>query len=483
MRYLIAETVALKPHLETAGEIALKLRAEGHEVVFTWLGNDLPWSDWHLPRIARLLGCSLSRREWAFEQVLKREDIRIEPKLALDPEKTKMALEWAGQFDGDLEALKRYSFANANLGMGAASSLISFYGNSFYDPRGNMKEVRQCLATAALVFERARYSIAQVRPDEVVTFNGRFVAARPIVTAAEMAGLRVLRHERGSTFARYELFTDAIHNYAYIRQRIRELWERAEPGARERVGHEFFRRRRGGDGIGWYSYTADQDRGRIPPKAPGKRRVVFFHSSDDEYACATDVFDWGAWPDQLLALRTLAEVCAKEKNIELVLRIHPHLAKKSVTEQQRWLNLKGRDIHVIAPDEKIDSYALLDSADIVVSYGSTIGMEAAYWGKPSVLMGPGAYVGSPAVSEPKTIEELARLLKPGHVFTPIDQALCLPYGHYYLTYGTPYRFYQPSSLSEGSFLGERLGWDSDVVYWLRQHAMVKKMSRYLRKRK
>lgn len=481
MRYLIAESVALKPHLETAGELALRFRDEGHEVTFSWLGERLPWSDWHLPRGARLLGCSLDRRVRRFTQLLDRERVGILSCPSPDATRLKRAQEWADRFRGDMDALKNYIFDGARLGMGAASSLISLHGDSLYSPDADIDEVRQCLASAALVYERARSAILLAKPDVVVTFNGRFVTSKPVVAAAEQLGIPVLRHERGSTYQRYEVFTDALHNYAYIRRRIEACWENTLPAERERNGHEFFQRRRRGDGIGWYSFTAGQEQGRIPERTPGRRRIVYFSSSDDEYAAVTDVFEPGPWPDQLTAVKELIAVCESLPDVELVLRIHPHLTKKSAQERARWCGLSGSNAFIIAPDEKVDSYALLDSADVVVSYGSTIGMEAAYWGRPSVLLGPCSYSGSSAVLSPGNREELAALLvQAGGLRAPVRD-LCLPYGNYYLSYGTPFRYYRPLSLSEGAFLGDRLGWDPEPVHWLRRQGFGKLYRNMLKK--
>lgn len=473
MRYLIAETVALKPHLETAGELALRFRDEGDEVTFSWLGESLPWSDWYLPRGAKFFGCSLDRRVRRFTQLLYRERVSILSSPTPNATRLAQAQEWAANFRGDMGALKEYIFEGVGLGMGAASSLISLHGDSLYSPETNLDQARQCLASTALVYERARCAILFSKPDIVITFNGRFATSKPIVAAAEQLGIPVLRHERGSTYQRYELFTDALHNYAYIRKRIEDCWANTSSAERERNGHEFFQRRRRGDGIGWYSFTAEQEQGRIPERTPGRRRIVYFSSSDDEYAAVTDVFEPGVWPDQLAAVRELMAACASLPNVELVLRIHPHLTKKSAQERARWCGLSGSNAFIIAPDEKVDSYALLDSADVVVSYGSTIGMEAAYWGRPSVLLGPCSYSGSLAVFSPGNREELAALLmRAGDLCAPVRD-LCLPYGNYYLSYGTPFLYYHPVSLSEGTFLGDRLGWDPEPVHWLRRQGLGK----------
>lgn len=481
MRYLIAESVALKPHLETAGEIALRFRDEGHQVAFCWLGDSLSWSDWHLPAGAWLLGCSLERRVRRFAGVLGSEGVSVLDCPSPDASRLATARKWAGAFRGDMEALKDYCLDSAPLGMGAASSLISLHGDSSYSPETNLPEVQQCLLTAAFVYERARGAILAGRPDVVITFNGRFATSKPIVAAAEQLGVPVLRHERGCTFQRYELFTDALHNYAYIRRRIEEYWGNTPAEERERNGHEFFRRRRGGDGIGWYSFTADQEQGSIPDRSVGRRRIVYFSSSDDEYAAVTDVFEPGPWPDQLTAVKELIAVCEAMPDVELLLRIHPHLTKKSEQERGRWCGLSGRNARIIAPEEKVDSYALLDSSDVVVSYGSTMGMEAAYWGKPSVLLGPCSYAGSPAVISPGNRQELLGILHSMEILSAPARDFCLPYGNYYLSYGTPFRYYRPLSLSEGAFLGQRLGWDPEPIHWLRRQGLGKLYRKMLKK--
>jgi hypothetical protein len=468
MHYLIAESVSLKPHLETAGEVALQALSDGHEVGFAWLGEHLPWSDWSLPAIARWVGCSLERREHMFERLLAKEGVSVLEQPADDSAWQSAVAEWARSFKGDLGALKQYSYQGVALGAGAASSLISYTGNSCYEPLEDLDRARACLAAALLVYLRAERVIHTFKPDVVITFNGRFATSKPIVSAAERAGVKVLRHERGCTYSHYELFSDTIHNFGYIRRRIQEAWDAADPCQRMLLGHQFFQRRRGGDGIGWYSFTTGQEKGRVPDRVTGKRRLVYFSSSDDEYAAVADAYEPGPWPDQLSAVRDLIATQRAYSDLELVIRVHPHLVKKSAAERERWAQLSEAGVDVIAPHETVDSYALIDSADIVASYGSTIGMEAAYWGKPSVLLGPCAYRGSGAVLAPADKNEIQVLLDPANPPAVPMQENCLPYGHYYLSYGRKFRYYGPESLSEGRLLGHRLGWDPWLVHMLRK---------------
>ena len=474
MRYLIIESVGLKPHLETAGEIALRLRDEGHDVIFCWVGSNLPWSDWYLPRVAAFIGCSLINRVKKFLTILRQEAIRVVDCPNLETKTINEIYKWASEFEGDIEELKKYKYKiTASLGMGSASSLISKHGDGLLSPCIHKNETKQSLIASALVYERVTSLITRVNPDVVITFNGRFATSRPIVVIGDLLGIPVLRHERGSTFERYETFSDAIHNYAYIRKRIAEYWEKTAPEKRAINGNNFFIRRRSGDGIGWYSFTSHQKIGCIPRPNPQKKRIVYFSSSDDEYAAVSDSFQLGPWKNQLDAVKDLISSCSKNSNLELVIRVHPHLAKKSKQEQSRWSRLKSDSVCIVSPKDKVDSYALLDSADIVVSYGSTMGMEAAYWGKPSILLGPCAYANTPPVITIGHQIELSEHLNNLHELQPPNRELCLPYGNYYMSYGELFHYYKPKSLSDGNFLGQRLGWDPHYIYWLRKLGLGK----------
>lgn len=479
MKYLVLESVAMKPHLETAGEIALDLVDKGESVDFAFIGNQIPWTDWALPRWLKWWGCSLERRVERFEKIIGERGVKVSPTPELTSEQLVQCQRFAAGFSGDLSALKEYHYGNARLGMGVASSLISWYGDSQLDVAKRQTITRLALLSASIVYERSLASIHSAHPDTIVTFNGRFATSKPIVEAAAAMGIPVLRHERGAAFDKYEIFDQALHSLEYIRSRIEQAWRAADTVTRDKIGHEFFARRRGGDEMAWYSFIGSQVQGKVPARVPGRRRIVYFSSSDDEYAATADVVTPSCWGEQIPAVQALISACEGLNDVELIIRMHPHLAKKSSAERARWYGLGGKNTHIIPAESDVDSYALLDSADVVVVYLSTIGIESAYWGKPSILIGPAIYAGSGVCYEPTTKPELAGLLSNSHLL-PQPQEKCLPYGYYFVTFGKPYRYYHAESLLEGTFLGDRLSWDSKPISMLRKLGIGKTYNRIRR---
>ena len=120
--------------------------------------------------------------------------------------------------------------------------------------------------------------------------------------------------------------------------------------------------------------------------------MAYFSSSGDEIA-ELDL-DWAEYlHSQEAALAALAEACRQRPGTALVVRTHPHMRLKPAADLPTgWLPCEqaGPDVH-FDPSSPVDSYALMASADVVFTYGSTSGVESAFMGSPVVVMGPSAY--------------------------------------------------------------------------------------------
>jgi hypothetical protein len=94
-------------------------------------------------------------------------------------------------------------------------------------------------------------------------------------------------------------------------------------------------------------------------------------------------------------------------------------------------------------------------ADVVVTAGSTIGAEALFWGRPVVNIRETVYSSTcrsiPTVEDPDT---LAMVLERWRSLEPIPHE-ALAFGYWCLTFGEPFRLFQPDGLGDGRFLGKR----------------------------
>lgn len=91
--------------------------------------------------------------------------------------------------------------------------------------------------------------------------------------------------------------------------------------------------------------------------------------------------DWRAFfGGQEKVVKTLANQCRKHLDYFLVVRSHPHNRRTLEEDVREWMQAIETirpGVHV-DPFADIDSYTLMRQADVVVTYGSTTGVEAAF---------------------------------------------------------------------------------------------------------
>lgn len=481
MNVLIAETCLVTPHLEVSAELALQHVARGDRVSMAFPGLGLPYNEFSPTWARRLLGCGDNVVVRQLSDLLSpRVEIQKQPRVP--NVQLQAARRFASVRLGDLASLKALHFNGLPIGMGVASSIISQTRDSVLDVHRHKKLIANALYSSVVIFERMCMLLRQSAPDLVLTFNGRFATTQAIVLASQVCGVPVKRHERGAMKDRFELFDDSVHSFSYTRARIEEAWGHAPPGKREHLGREFFNRRRAGDGIGWKTFTDGQIAGLDLPRVRGRSRLVYFSSSDDEYEAIADSTINKRLGSQLEVVNVLIEFVRDRADMELILRIHPHLRNKSDAERRRWHGLSGPNVALLPADSQVDSYALMESADLVLAFGSTAGIEAAFWGRPVILLSEAIYSEMDVCYEPADQHELFDLLNNCVNLVPKPVEKTLPYGFYSMTFGQQFQYYDPESLFSGTILGQRLSRNSWLVSKLK-HAGVGRVLDRLRLRK
>src|SRR5439155_3442598 len=175
--------------------------------------------------------------------------------------------------------------------------------------------------------------------------------------------------------------------------------------------------RRGRVERSWRSFTKGQTEGRIPPAMhDGAKWVVFFGSSEDEYVAIGDKYANKAFPAQIDAIRAVTAVVGELAGYRLCVRLHPNIASKSAGQIAFWKRLQVPGGIVVAPEDDFDSYAMLERAHVACSYGSTVGIEATYWGKPSLLLGRSIYDRLQVTCNAQSADEIRAFLAKPIVF-------------------------------------------------------------------
>ena len=263
-------------------------------------------------------------------------------------------------------------------------------------------------------------AINDICPDRMYFWNSRFYDVRPAFDLAKANGIDAISMERTTAVnkrnSKRRFVNHTPHDIIYRDNLHKQIWAEAPFSYEEKymLGESFFLKRRNGIAAGDKVYVKNQQAGVLPDDWDiNKKNVVIFNSSEDEFAAIGEDYDKLAlFPTQYRGIKYILESLKDQKSYHVYLRIHPNLAKIKYRYHTELLKLQDKyeNLTVIPAADSISTYALMDAAEKVVVFGSTMGLESAYWGKPVILLSGAIYYNSELCYVPHTTKELDVLL-------------------------------------------------------------------------
>lgn len=354
------------------------------------------------------------------------------------------------EFDYDsLQQVKNVEWQGVNIGLGVVSTYVTMTRN--LNPalnRWNRQFLDDSLRAEAKLVVLASQIFDRYKPDLVCLFNGRFVGLRPVLELAQKRGIRtkVLEYTFSTSLEevrKVEFFDSMPQDIDNITPIIENTWNNWNRDSdKERVASRFYERRRNGEAASDLVYARNQQPDLMPSDwDPAKRNFVIFNSSEDEFFAIGEAFDkYRLFEDQVQGIRYLASKTLHDRSIHYFVRVHPHLARIPYTYHTNLaaLTREFANISVIPADSRISTYNLIDHCEKVFVFGSTVGVEAAFWGKPVVLMGGALYLHLDVAYRPRNLDELDSLVS--SVLPPKPRLGSLKYALFLFgERGVPYR--------------------------------------------
>lgn len=358
-----------------------------------------------------------------------------------------------------LDELRALKFENYDLGESIVSSLISHLRDPQFKPGTQTELIRRLIKSCINTYKLTSAAIGQESYDRVYVFNGRFSASRAVLRACQTSGTECFVHERGANIHKYELFRNVTpHDLAHHTREITRHWDQELDNEKKvLIGSSFFTERMKGVEQSWYSFVADQENGLLPQGwDPTKTNIVIFNSSEDEYAAIGREWKNPLYDNQLVAIQKILDETrvVNDPRIRLYLRVHPNLKNIDNEYMRALYALESDKITIVKPDSVVSSYEMLMRCSKVLTFASTIGIEAVYWGKPSILAGISLYRSMGATYNPESHEELVNMLL--GTLSPKDKMISIKYGYYMSTYGIDFQYFKADGVFEGRFKGVNL---------------------------
>ena len=478
------------PMMEIGAEIGLKKAAEG-EKVFIFIIDDYLKSEGYNNRLPNFISkydipkkieqTILSKDFKNIKVLRKKTNKNIEKKLW-----PKKILSVYNQIkENEIEpinnSLKNLYLHNINIGEGILSSIISITKKkspTFSYDKKTILEVFNLFMRRYKIYED--FFKEKLDIENLVIFNGRFASSKAIESGISKyrSYINVLYYERSHTLERYVLQPYMTHNREKIFEEINQYWDKCDNHIEaSKIAKTFFNTKISGRSPDWFPFSKGiqeiEKNGTSKEldkyiQIGGNQVISYFTSSEDEFESLGDI-----WIDKRFKLsqkeiiKELSRIAIKKNKI-LVIRVHPNLINASEETKSSWNKtfdkLPNKNTLIIRENDKISSYEVINKSEIVVVYGSTIGVESLFLEKPVIVAGSSFYFGTKAKLSPafklgdleKYIEDISINYKNNIYKRKMIKESSYPYGYWANTHGFKYKYFYPITPIRGYLIDHDL---------------------------
>jgi hypothetical protein len=380
------------------------------------------------------------------------------PFLDLNEAEKKIINEYCQKDFPDKKSLENTFFEDFEVGLGVSCSLIYHLQDPSPSMSAHKKLISLMMYDALMTYFSLKRQIARHNPQKMYIFNGRFAVTRAALRAAQSAGLEVFCYDDVSyKEKRFGLSPGgAIQSLDFHKQNLQTYKHQHASNVENRTAATNWyeeRFKRGSD------YTKTHKLGLVPAGwlNSKKLKLSLFISSEDEIETFPE-YRMAGYRNQLDFLSQMFTHRGLMDRITLCIRTHPNLRTMKNEQTQGLIELerKNPEVLFIRPGDPVSSYELIEKSDAVLTYTSTVGIEAAYVGKPCIVFGVALYEDLPAILKITSVEELYQtILRIGTGWRPdpaqLKESALVFSGSFIRTNGLPMMYYHKEGADRGFF--------------------------------
>ena len=334
-----------------------------------------------------------------------------------------------------VEELKHLVYQGVNIGRGVHSAAITILKDHSYDISENIDLINKITFTSKRTIDYLN-SCSKKEIKRIYVFNGRVSHFNAVVEFSKLFNINYSTFEATSISNKYiEISDNIIHNKKVFSDSVKKHWENDRSNNKFENGKSFFEKNINSTHSVDYitpNFTKYQKAGLIPSNFKKDRTIIFFGSSRNEYESVEGWHnDFMSGDDEQIVI----EICSRLPEMNFFYREHPNMKFQNNTQTRNIKKFKEiKNLSLIDSHSKVSSYELLKNAGKVIVFGSTIGVEANYLGKPTICLGPSLYEGLNITYKPKDFDELKYLLEKKDL-KPLPCLDSIKYGYFELTKG------------------------------------------------
>ena len=330
--------------------------------------------------------------------------------------------------------LETLEYNDVLIGPGVSATLSFSLKQSDADLRTCEPLAKRIVLASMIIVEELPQILRESGVNTLLIGNGRLATSWSASRVAEKLGIRVFSYEHLSNGSLYLVDASPVHDLQTIREIVKSAQETFRQDQDVSAAESFFNSWRypikeTNPEIAALTnnnvFLSDQRNGSLPEALnQNEKNIAIFTSSEWEFASLP------GWKNpfgksQSEILHAIVAHPDLDPKIKFWIRAHPNQANTENELLTRFSGMVDSRCVYIGPLEDIDSYSLVEACDVVLTFGSTIGIEATYWGRPSVLCGRADYEFLDCVYMPSDLEEVVKMLNSDLV--PLPRESTLPY--------------------------------------------------------
>lgn len=448
MKILIYSPIAIySPHFETELEIALQEFNEGNEIFFLGCRKNLKSLCPELFRNKSACDFCQSRYKNGLKKIKQTNLKEVQW-----PEILKVDFSFN---INTIDELKSFKYKNVDIGMGVLSTLISILREPVIEFEKYKNYFEESIRDSIQMIDSFEVLLEESDFDKVYLFNGRMALFRPIMRVLQNKNIDFYVHERAGSGTKYSLTRKTYpHDLEVKKLEVLETFEEIVDTDKVQKAKQWYMDRRNKIDQNWPSFVKGQQENKLPLDfSRAERKIAIFISSEDEFECID------GWQNPLFENQNAAiEFIAKNSSPDILffVRIHPCLIGVNNLQTQELEKFRTyKNIILIDAADTVDSYELMEKSEKVISFGSTMGIEANFWKKASVSIGRSLYEHLGGCYIPKDKEELIKLIEDSEL-DALDQDAALIYSYWVVEHGYNFKHFEPVGFFTGKFLGEEI---------------------------
>lgn len=371
---------------------------------------------------------------------------------------------------------KNCNFESFDIGMAVFSSVVSIFRDPTPDLNKNKDLVEKQWISSMWVYEGIKTLIQSEKIDRVYVFNARFATLRACLRASKHLNTDCFVIEESNDREHFAVYENAMpHSIAYVESLIEQYWEEGDT-AKSEIAMNYYKNRSKGRDSRFGHFTAQQLQDKLPDQwDDSKQNIVIYISSEDEFVSIGKEWENTLYSTQVAAIQQISDSMLQHKDFVFYVRVHPNLLGILNDSIRSLYAITNENVVIIPADSTVSTYGLMFSASKIISFGSSVGIEAAAFGKISILAGKTFYMNLGSTYNPQSHDELISLLLTENLIEkPIEGAL--KYAYYLINFGKKYNHFKRKDTFQAYLNGKLYG--PNFTYLL-----IRRIGRILRIRK